>query len=107
MRMTQLILQHSKQITHYTNPFLHQLNPLVHLQITPHSLIYRLELRLRPHKLRRIEHRSLEMDVDSEDKQFADLHIDLAAREVDTASTCDVGGNGLGGGDCGIEEVFV
>lgn len=107
MRMTQLILQHSQQIPHNPHPLLQQRNPLIHLKITPHSLIHRLELRFRPHQLRGIEHTPLEMDVDAQDEQFANLHVDLAAGEVDAAGAGDGGGDGLGGCDCCVEEVFV
>ena len=47
------------------------------------------------------------MDVDAQDEQFADLHVDFAAGEVDAACAGDGGGDGLGGCYCCVEEVFV
>jgi hypothetical protein len=44
----------------------------------------------------------LEVDVDAENEELADLHIDLASGEVDPAGACDGAGNGLGGADCGV-----
>ena len=92
MRMTQLILQHSQQIPHNTNPFLHQLDALIHFEIRPDSLVDGFELRLRPHKFGGVEDRALEVDVDAQDEELADLHVDFAAGEVDAAR----GGDGRG-----------
>lgn len=64
MCMTQLIFQHRQQIRNDSDSFLQQCHSLVHLQITPHSLVYRLELRFRPHELGSIEDGSLEVDID-------------------------------------------
>lgn len=47
------------------------------------------------------------MNVDAQDEQLADLHVDLAPGEVDTAGAGDLGGDVLGCGDCGVNEVFV
>ncbi len=47
------------------------------------------------------------MDVDAQDEELADLHVDFAAGEVYSARGGDGGGDGLRGGDCGVEEVFV
>lgn len=47
------------------------------------------------------------MDVDAQDEELADLHVDFAAGEVDAACAGDGRGDGLGGRDCCVEEVFV
>lgn len=107
MRMTQLILQHSQQIPHDTNPFLHQLDALIHFQIRPHSLIDRFELGFRPHEFGGVEDGALQVDVDAEDEELADLHVDFAAGEVDAAGAGDGRGDRLRGRDGGGEEVFV
>lgn len=41
------------------------------------------------------------MDVDTENKEFADLHVDLAAAEVDLACQGDLCGDILAGVDGG------
>ena len=107
MSMTQLILQHGQQIPHNTHPLLQKRNPLIHLQITPHSLIDWFQLRLRPHQLWRIQHTPLQMDIDPQDEKLADLHVDFAAREVDAARARDGRRDGLRRRDGGVEEVFV
>ena len=107
MRMTQLILQHSQQIPDNTNPLLHQLDPLIHLEIGPDSLVDGFELGFGPHQFRGVEDGALEVDVDAEDEELADLHVDFAAGEVDAAGGGDGRGDGLRGGDGGGEEVFV
>jgi hypothetical protein len=47
------------------------------------------------------------VDVDAQDEELADLHVDFAAREVDAACPRDGRGDVLGGGDGGVDEVFV
>lgn len=47
------------------------------------------------------------MDVDAEDEEFADLHVDLAAGEVDATRARDGGWDGLRGCDGCVDEVFV
>jgi hypothetical protein len=42
-------------------------------------------LRFHPEKLRRVEHRAVEVDVDPEDKKLTNLHVDLGASEGDLA----------------------
>ena len=47
------------------------------------------------------------MDVDAQDEELADLHVDLAAREVDATGAGDGGGNRLGGADGAVQEILV
>lgn len=47
------------------------------------------------------------MDVDAEDEELADLHIDFAAGEVDATCASNGGGNGLCCCDGCVDEVFV
>ena len=47
------------------------------------------------------------MDIDAQDEELADLHVDFAAREVDAAGAGDGAGDGLGCGDCSVDQVFV
>ena len=107
MRLPQLILQHRQQIRNNAHSLLQQTHPLIHLQIRPHSLVYRLQLRLGPHQFRCIEHRPLQVDVNAQNKELADLHVDLAAGQIDAARAGDGAGNGLGGRYGAVEEVFV
>jgi hypothetical protein len=47
------------------------------------------------------------MDVDSQNEELANLHVDFAAREVDAACARDGRRDVLGGGNGGIDEIFV
>lgn len=47
------------------------------------------------------------MDIDAQDEELADLHVDFAAREVDAAGAGDGAGDGLGCGDCSVDQIFV
>lgn len=107
MRMTQLILQHGQQIRNHAHPFLQQPDPLIHLQIPSYRAVDRFQLGLRPHELGSVEDGALQVDVDAQDEELADLHVDFAAREVDAARGGDGAGDGLRGGNGGVEEVFV
>lgn len=107
MRMRQLILQHLQQICDDIQPLRQETNSLVHLQIASHSLVDGLKLGLSPHQFGRVEDRALQVDVDAEDEELADLHVDFAAGKVDTACACDGGGNGLCCCDGCVNEILV
>lgn len=47
------------------------------------------------------------MDVDAQDEELADLHVDLAAGEVDAAGGSDLGRDVLGCGDGGVDKGLV
>lgn len=47
------------------------------------------------------------MDVDAEDEKLANLHVDLAAGEVDAAGAGDGGGDRLSSCDGCVDEVLV
>ena len=69
-------------------------------------MIHGVERGLGPEEFGAVEHRALEVDVDAEDEERADLHGDLAAGEGDVARGGELGGEGVGlGYGCG-EEVF-
>lgn len=95
MRMTQLVLQHGQQVRDHTHSLLQQVDSLIHLQVAPHSLINRVELWLCPHELRCVEHGTLEMDIDAEDEELANLHVDLTSGEVDATGPRNGAWNGL------------
>lgn len=107
MRMRQLILQHLQQIRNDIQPLREQAHALVHFQIAAHGLIDGLELGFGPHELRGVEDGALQVDVDAQDEEFADLHVDLAARQVDAAGARDGRGDGLRSCDGCVDEVFV
>lgn len=97
--MTQLVLQDSQQICDDIQPLRQQPYPLVHLQVAPHSLVHRLQLRFHPEQLGRVEHGTVQVDVDAKNEELADLHVDLGAGEGDLAGVCDLGGNVFAGLD--------
>ena len=101
-----LVLQHGEQIPNDAQPLRQQPDPLVHFEIAPHGRVHRFQTRFRPHELRAVEHGPLQMDVDAQDEELADLLVDLPAVQSDGAGQGDFGGEGGGEGDGGREEVF-
>lgn len=51
MTVTQLVLQHRQKIRNDVQPLREQSYTLIHLEVTAHSLVYRLQLWLCPHEL--------------------------------------------------------
>ena len=106
MAGSDLILQHSQQIGNDIQSFRQQPDALVHFKIAAHGAVDGLELRFRPHELRAIKHRSLQVDVDAQDEELSDLHRDLAPRQRNPARE----GNLFGKRSCksyrGGDEVF-
>ena len=96
-----LILQHGQQIPNHAQPLREQPDALVHLQVTPHGGVNGLEARFRPHELGGVEHGTLQVDVDAEDEELADLLVDFPAGERDGAREGDLLWQGLSEGDGG------
>ena len=107
MSVRQLVLQHLQQICNNVESFCQQTDSLVHLEITPDGLIDWLKLRFCPHEFRSVEDGTLQVDVDSQDEQFTDLHVDFTTSEVDATRAGNSGGNRLSCCDCCIDEIFV
>jgi len=91
MCMRQLVFQHLQQIRNDIQPLRQQADSLVHLQITSDGLVDWFELGFGPHEFGGVEHGALQVDVDAEDEELADLHVDFAAGEVDAAGAGDGG----------------
>jgi hypothetical protein len=106
MAMVELVLQDGQQIGNNVEPFGEQADSLVHLEIASHGLVYGLELRLYPEELGRVEDGAVEVDVDAEDEELADLHVDLRPGEGDFACQGDLGGDIFTGFDGVIDEGF-
>jgi hypothetical protein len=70
-------------------------------------LVDGFELGFGPHEFGGVEDRALQVDVDAEDEELADLHVDLAAGKVGASSAGDGGGDGGRCCDCCVDEVFV
>lgn len=104
--MTQLILQHGQQVGNDVQALRQEADALIHFQIAPDGAVDRLELGLGPHELGAVEDGTLQVDVDAQDEELADLHVDLAPGEVDGAGQ----GNGFrevfGSVDGVVDEVF-
>lgn len=83
MAMAQLVLEDSQQVRYDVQPLSQKANPLVHLQVAPYCLVHGLELGFDPEQLRRVKDGAVEVDVDAEDEELADLHVDLGAAESD------------------------
>ena len=107
MCMRQLVFQHLQEIRNDVQPLRQQANSLVHFQIASDGLVDGLELGLGPHKFGGVEDGALQVDVDAQDEELADLHVDFAAGEIDAAGAGDGGGDRLGRCDCCVNEVFV
>ena len=101
-----LVLQHGQQIAQHVEPLHQQADALVHLEVAAHGAVDGRQLRLRPHQLGRVEHGALQVDVDAQDEELADLLVDGAPRQGDAAGGGEEGGERRRGGDGGGEEVF-
>lgn len=106
MTVTQLVLQHSQQVSNDVQTICQQTNSLVHFQITSHSLVHRLQLRFYPEQLRCVQYRSVEMDVDAENKQLANLHVNLGATQVNLAGQGNLRRNVLASLDSRRNQLF-
>ena len=93
MCVRQLILQHLQQIRNNVESLGQQTDSLVHLEVTSDGLVYWLQLRFCPHELRGVKDGSLQVNVDPQNEELADLHVDLTASKVDAASAGDGRGN--------------
>jgi hypothetical protein len=107
MSMRQLVFQHLQEICNHVQPLRQQADSLVHFEITSDGLVDGFELGFGPHEFGGVEDRALQVNVDAEDEELADLHVDFAAGEVDAAGAGDGGRDGGGCCDCCVDEVFV
>lgn len=92
VRRPHLILEDRQKIRDDIQPLRQQPCALIHLQIAPHGAVDGLKLGFGPHELGGVEHRALEMDVDAQDEELADLHGDLAPGEGDGTGQGDLFG---------------
>lgn len=106
MPMTQQILQNSQQIGNDVEPIIQQADALVHLEVAPDGLVHGFELGLDPEDLGGVEDGAVEVDVDAQGEELADLHVDLGAGEGDFAREGDLVGDFFAGFDCGCYELF-
>jgi hypothetical protein len=104
--MAQLILKHRQQVRNDVEPLRQEPDALVHLEIRPNSLVNRLQLGFDPEEFGSVEHGAIEMDVDAEDEQLPDLHVDLRPGQGYFARQCDLGRYVLAGVDGGGNELF-
>lgn len=95
--MTQQVLQHSQQIRDDVQPVRQHRHPLVHLKVRPDGLVHGLEVGLDPEDLGGVEDGAVEVDVDAEGEELADLHVDLRAGEEDLSRERDLVGYLLAG----------
>lgn len=100
MAMAQLVLQHGKQVGNDIQPVCEQSHSLVHFEITPHSLVYGLELWFYPEQLWGVEDRAVQVDVKLEYEELADLHVDLRPAECDFTGQRDLSWDVLARIDC-------
>jgi hypothetical protein len=100
MTVAELALEHGQQVGNDVETLREQADALVHLKVAPDGLVDGLELGLDPEELGGVEYGSVEVDVDAEDEELADLHVDLAAAEGDFAGQRDLGGDVFAGLDC-------
>jgi len=106
MAMAKLILQHRQQISNDIQPLRQQADSLIDLQIAPYGLVDRLELRLDPEELGGVEHGSVQVDVDAQDEELADLHVYLLSGQRDGARQGDLRRDFLAGCDGVVYEFF-
>lgn len=101
-----LILQHGQQIPQHLQPLRQQPDPLVHLEITPHSAVHGLQLRLRPHEFRAIEHAPLQMYVNPQNEQLTNLLRNLLPTQRDPARQRQLLRQRVGRRDGGAEQIL-
>lgn len=101
--MAKLALQNRQQIGNDIQALRQEPNSLVHLEIAAYGLVHRFEMGFHPEQLWRVEHRTVEMDIDAEDKQLADLHVDLTARHCDLTRKRNLGRDIFASLDSGSE----
>lgn len=106
MAMAKLVLENGQQVSNDIKALGKQANALIHLEIAADSLVDGLEVGLDPEELRCIEHGAVEVDVDTQDKKLADLHVDLCARQGDLARQRDLRRYVFAGFDRGCDELF-
>ena len=106
MTRPHLIFQHRQQIRNHIQPLRQQPHPLIHFEIAAHGNIHRLQLRFGPHQFGRVEHRTLQMDVDPQNEKLAYLHGDLSACQGDGPCERYLFRKGAGQGYCGGYEIF-
>lgn len=93
MCVRQLVFQHLQQICNDVESLGQQTNSLVHLQVASDSLVNGFKLRLCPHELGSVKDRTLQVYVNSQNEELADLHVNLTTSEVDAAGAGDGGRN--------------
>lgn len=79
---------------------------MVHLEIASDSLIERFQLGLDPEELGGIQDGAVEMDVDPQNEELSNLHVDLFAVQSHFTRQGNLSGNILGGVDGGSNEFF-
>lgn len=104
--MAEQVLQDREQIGDNVEPVVEQADTLVHLEIAPDGLIDGFELGLDPKYLWGVEDRSVEVDVDAEGEELADLHVDFGAGERELAGDGDFVGDFLARFDGRGYELF-
>lgn len=83
MPVTQLVLEHGEQVGDDVEALRQQADALVHLEVAADGLVDGLEVGLDPEELGRVEHAAVEVYVDAQDEELADLHVDLRLRQRD------------------------
>lgn len=101
-----LVLEHLQQVGNHIQPLGQEANPLVHLEIAAYSLVDGVQLRLSPHELWRIKDRPLKMDIDPQDEELPNLHVDLLARQLDSPRQRNRGWNFLCRVYCVVYQVL-
>lgn len=106
MTMAQLIFKYGEQVSNDVEALSEQADTLIHLEIAADGLVDGLEMGFDPEELGGVEHAAVEVDADAQDKQLADLHVDLRPRQRDLTRQSYLRRYVLACVDCRCDKLF-
>ncbi|KAF1731549.1 hypothetical protein CRV24_007735 [Beauveria bassiana] len=91
--VAQLVLEHGEEIGNDVQALRQEADALVHLKVAADGLVDGLELGLDPEELGRVKHGAVEVDVDAQNEELANLHVNLRPAQRNLAGEGNLRGN--------------
>lgn len=88
--MAELVFEHGEQVGNDIHALGQEIDALVHLEIATNGLVDGLEVGLGPEELGRVEDAAVQVDIDTQNEELADLHVDLPPRQRDLSRQRDL-----------------